>query len=80
MNRIVYVLFHETNSGSAEAESDGYIEAVYETEQAAEAAMLVAIREAVAAGKDVYWNPDTETEGPAEWTDDWRVEPHEVLP
>ena len=77
---IVWVLFHETNSGPSD-ESDGYIEAVYRTEALAEAAKLDAVRAAVAEGEDVYWNPDApegEQEGPTDWTDDWRVEAHEV--
>jgi hypothetical protein len=75
---IVYVLFHETNTGHTE-ESDGYVEAVYGTELAAEAAKLAAIRAAIEEGKDVYWNPDTEEKGPADWSDDWRIEAHEVI-
>jgi len=75
---LVYVLFHETNTGHTE-ESDGYVEAVYATEAAAEAAKLAAIRTAIAEGLDVYWNPDTEEENEY-WDHDWRVETHEVLP
>lgn len=74
---MVYVLFHETNTGQSE-ESDGYVEAVYATKEAAEAAKLAAIRRLVAEGEDVYWNPDTEEEGPADWTDDFKVIPFEV--
>lgn len=73
----VYILFHETNTGHSD-ESDGYVEAVYATEAAADAAKLAAIRRLVAEGEDVYWNPDTEEEGPADWTDDFRVVPFEV--
>ena len=72
-----WVLFHETNTGHSD-DSDGYVEAVYATEEAAEAAKLAAIRKAVEEGQDVYWNPDTEEEGPADWTDDWRVIPMRV--
>lgn len=74
----VYILFHETNSGHS-GESDGYVEAVFATEALAEEAKLKAIREAVADGRDVYWNPDTQEEGPTNWDDDWKVEPHTVV-
>lgn len=74
----VYVLFHETNTGHSDA-SDGYIDGIYETEAIAEQARLNAIRLAVSQGRDVYWNPDTEEEGPGDWTDDWHVEAHEML-
>ena len=73
---IVYVLFHETNSGHAD-ESDGYIEGVYLDQEDAEAAQLAAVRAAIAAGYAVYWNPDTEEET-LEWDHDGRVEPHSV--
>ncbi len=75
---IVYILFHETNSGHSE-ESDGYIEAVFSTEAQAEAAKLAAIRKAIADDQAVYWNPDTEEEGDC-WEHDWRVEAHQVDP
>lgn len=75
---IVYVLFHETNTGSSD-DSDGYIEGIYATEQLAERAKLATIRCAITDGRNVYWNPDTEEEGPADWTDDWRVEAHQVV-
>lgn len=81
MATIVWILFHETNTGHSD-DSDGYVEAVYATEDLAEAAKLAAIREAVADGDDVYWNPDApegEQEGPADWTADWRVIPCQVL-
>lgn len=74
--RMVYVLFHETNTGHSE-ESDGYVEAVYATEEAAEAAKLAAIRKLVEDGEDVYWNPDTEEEN-VHWTDDFTVLAFEV--
>lgn len=77
---IVYVLFHERNSGQAD-DSDGYVESVHATEAGAEAAKLAAIRALVAEGEDVYWNPDApegEQEGPADWSDDFRVIPFEV--
>ena len=74
---IVWVLFHETNTGHSD-DSDGYVEAIYTTEAAAEAAKLAAIRRLVADGQDVYFNPDTDTEGPADWTDDFRVIPMRV--
>lgn len=75
---IVYILFHETNTGHSE-ESDGYVEAVYATEEAAEEARLAAIRTAIAEGEAVYFNPDTREEFPESWEHDWRVEPHAVL-
>lgn len=77
---IVWVLFHETNSGHSE-DSDGYVEAIYATEELAEAAKLAAIRQLVADGEDVFWNPDApegEQEGPADWTDDFLVIPMDV--
>lgn len=74
---LVYVLFHETNSGHGD-ESDGWVEGIYATEADAERAKLEAIRKAVANGDDVYWNPDIEEEGPSDWTDDWRVEAHQI--
>lgn len=73
---IVYVLFHETNSGHSE-ESDGYVEAVYATEEAAETAKLAALRKLVEDGEDVYWNPDTKEENVL-WTDDVTVLAFEV--
>lgn len=72
---LVSVLFHETNSGHGD-DSDGYVEAAFASEDVAEAAKLAAIRRLVANGEDVYWNPDApkgEQEGPADWTDDFRV-------
>lgn len=75
---LVYVLFHETNTGHSE-ESDGYVEGIFATERAAEQAMLDAIRKAIAAGERVYYDPDTERDFP-EWDHDWRVEAHEVIP
>lgn len=75
---IVYVLFHETNSGHSD-ESDGYVEAVYETEALADAARLRAIRDAVQEDKAVWYDPDDpDAEENTEWTDDWHVEAHEV--
>lgn len=76
--RLVYVLFHETNSGSAEAESDGYVEGVYDEQGAADGAMAEEIRAHVKAGKRVAWDPETQTECD-EWDHDWRVEVHQVL-
>lgn len=72
----IYILFHETNSGHSE-ESDGYVEAVYLTETAAEEARLIAIRSARDAGHAIYWDPDTEEEN-IDWEHDWHVEPHTV--
>ena len=73
----VYVLFHETNTGSASDESDGYVEGVYGTEPAAEEAQAEAIKKAIKEGKAVYFNPETSVET-IDWTDDWRIEKHEV--
>lgn len=74
----VYVLFHETNSGHSE-ESDGYVEAVYATEEAAEAARLAAIRKARDEGEDIYWDPDIpDHEGYDDWTVDFTVLAFEV--
>lgn len=72
---LVYVLFHETNTGHSD-ESDGYVEAIYTTEAAAETARVAAIRAAIADGRDVWFNPDApegEQEGPLDWTDDFVV-------
>lgn len=73
----VYILFHETNTGDSES-SDGYVDGVYASEADAERAKLAAIHDAIAEGRAVYWNPDTEEED-LEWSDDWRVEAHTVL-
>jgi hypothetical protein len=70
----VYVLFHETNTGRSET-SDGYVEAVYATEEAANAARLAAIRKARDEGRAIWMDPDN----PEDWTDDWSVEAHEVI-
>lgn len=78
---IVYVLFHETNSGHSE-ESDGYVEAVYATEELAEAARLAAIRKAVADGLSVWIDPDAYEDGEdgnVDWEHDWTVQPHQVV-
>lgn len=76
---LVYVLFHETNSGKFD-ESDGYVSGVYATEAAANEARLLSLRAAIAEGKSVWTNPDDEeAEGDPNWEDDWRVEAHEVL-
>lgn len=74
---IVYILFHETNTGHSE-ESDGYIEAVYATREGADEAKLAALRAAIADGQDVYYDPDAEEDFPETWEHDWRVEVHEV--
>lgn len=77
---VVWVLFRETNTGSASEESDGFIEAIYATEQQANAARLTAAREARDAGHAVWFDPDQpDRDGPANWSHDWRVEPHEVI-
>ncbi len=74
---VVFVLFHETNTGSSD-ESDGYVEGVFLTEALAEAAMRAMIRRAIANGEDVYWNPDTDEDFPETWAHDWHVEAHTV--
>ena len=77
-DRLIYVLFHETNSGHSD-ESDGYIEAVYATEALAEAAKLTAIRKARDDEEAIYFDPDTEEDFPDDWEHDWRVETHRVI-
>lgn len=80
MATTVYVLFHETNTGTGE-ESDGYVEAVYATNEAAETARLAAIRTARDEGKQIWWDPDQrdDQDQPTDWSDDWTVTPYEVL-
>lgn len=74
----VYILFHETNTGHSDS-SNGYVEAVFSTEEAAETACLAAIRKARDAGEAIYFDPDDpDAEECIEWEHDWRVEPHEV--
>ncbi len=73
---LVWILFHETNTGHSD-DSDGYVESVHASEELAEAAKLAALRALIADGQDVYWNPDTEEEC-IDWTDDFRVVPFEV--
>lgn len=68
---IVYVLFHETNTGSSEAPSDGYVEGVYATQALAEAAK----EEAKQHVEGVVWDDETE---PEDWQHDWRIEAHAV--
>lgn len=76
---IVYVLFHETNSGHSD-DSDGYVEAVYATKALADAACHAAICTARDEGKAIWLDPDDpDDEGDPAWTDDWRVEEHQVL-
>jgi len=75
---IVYILFHETNCGHSD-ESDGYVEAVYATQEAAEEARLAAIREARDRGDAIYYDPDTDEEFAESWEHDWRVEAHQVI-
>jgi hypothetical protein len=74
---IIYILFHETNTGHSQ-DSDGYVEAVYATEEHAERVKRAAIRAAVSSGEAVYWDPETEIERAGDWEHDWRVEAHEV--
>lgn len=76
--RIVYVLFHETNTGRGD-DSDGYVEAVYATEEAAEAAKLAAIRKAIVDGLSVWSDPDEAEFENITWEHDWHVEAHQVL-
>lgn len=75
----VYVLFHETNTGHSD-ESDGYIEAVYLTEDDAKRAELAIRREYIRNGEAVYWDADTEEERPEDWEHDFRVECWQVRP
>lgn len=76
---IVYVLFHWTNTGHSEP-SDGYVEAIYATEAAAEAAKLAALRKARDDGEDIWQDPDNPNdEGNVHWAHDWHVEAHDVL-
>lgn len=75
---IVYVLFHETNTGHSD-ESDGYIEAIYATKELADAAWLAAIRKARDGGDAIYFDPDTEEDFPDDWEHDWRIEEHQVI-
>ncbi len=75
----VYVLFHETNTGSAD-DSDGYVEAVYATRELAEAARLDAIKERIAAGDLVWWNPEfPDDDGPDNWEHDFSVQAYDVI-
>ncbi len=72
----VYVLFHETNSGHSD-ESDGYVEAVYSTQELAEAEMLRAIKLAIADGRNVWYDPETDACF-EDWDDDWSVQAWDV--
>ncbi len=75
----VWILFHETNTGRSDL-SDGYVEAVYATEETANAARLAAIRKARDEGKAIWMDPDDpDGAGNDDWTDDWSVEAHEVI-
>jgi hypothetical protein len=75
---LIYVLFHETNSGKFD-ESDGYVEAVYVDEATAERARLATIRAARDKGLSIWWDPDRPDEdGPSNWEHDWRIEVHQV--
>jgi hypothetical protein len=73
----VYVLFRETNTGSAASESDGYVVGVYATEEGAAAALVEARQEMGEDHSEVVWDDETE---PEDWTVDWRIETHQVLP
>lgn len=76
---IVYLLFHETNTGDSD-DSDGYVEEVYANKADADAACLAAIRKARDEGTDIWMDPDDpEDEGDPHWTDDWRVIEHDVI-
>lgn len=77
MGEQVYVLFRETNSGSAESESDGYIESIHATEDGANAALAESRRLAIEEGRESVWDDETE---PEDWTVDWRIEAHQVEP
>lgn len=75
----IWLLFHETNSGHFD-ESDGYVQAVFATEELANAARLAALRQARDEGLDIWQDPDDEDdEGDPMWDHDWRVEQHDVL-
>lgn len=80
---IIYVLFHETNTGHFD-DSDGYVEHVYEAEADAEAARLACIREARDDGREIWFDPDhpdgDEQPDNPHWQHDWRVEAHIVIP
>lgn len=76
---IVYILFHETNTGHSD-ESDGYVEAVYATEALAEAARAEILRGLIADGEAVWSDPDDpDFEGPSEWEHDFRIVACEVV-
>lgn len=75
----VYLLFHETNTGHSD-ESDGYVEAIYSTQDEAEAARLAALRKLVAEGAEVWIDPDdSEKTEHLEWEHDFHVEEHQVM-
>ena len=78
--KLVYVLFHETNTGHT-GESDGYIEGIYATEASAEAARLAKLREYVEEGLAVWSDPDNpDDDGNDEWEHDFIVLTCEVKP
>ena len=74
---IVYVLLHETYADTAD-ENNSYIEGVYATEAAAEAARRKAREAAIREGRQVWDDPNRQ--GSDLWrTDEWRVEGHQVI-
>jgi hypothetical protein len=76
--RMVYVVFHETNTGRGD-ESDGYIETAFTTEPAAQAAADAFMRRAAADGIPTWTNPDDpEAEGNEYWEAEYIVIPLQV--
>ena len=76
---VVYVVFHETNTGTAD-ESDGWVESVWATEALADAEALRLTREARDAGLAIWADPDDPRmrAGNPAWEHDWRVDAHAV--
>lgn len=77
----VYILFVETNCGRSE-ESDGYVHSVYATNEAAEAARLKAMDEALERDTILYWDERTMQDGDEnadDWEEDYEVRQHQVI-
>lgn len=77
---IVYVLFHETNSGRYET-SDGFVEGVYAMEEDAERERVALLRKLRDDGEQIYLDPDLgddQKENDA-WEHDVRVECHQLI-
>lgn len=64
----VYVLFHETNTGETD-ESDGYVEGIYSTEEAAKAAEA-SVRDVAKDKGWAVWGDDEDDY----WEHDWHIE------